>query len=138
VKTEAKSTKQLYQKRGLLNDIISKSEEHFGADSYGGLCSDVYSGLRQDHTALLSLLRMDGGLSEGCWHLPPHGAEYIEEVLKKSYRSLSIAAHALVTCYSDSISGKTSITQDEEREVVKQRTSSSKKPESSNRNSRER
>jgi hypothetical protein len=33
------------------------------------------------------------------------------------YRSLSISSCVLVTCYSDSISGKTSITQDE-REVV--------------------
>jgi hypothetical protein len=34
------------------------------------------------------------------------------------YCSLSTTAHALVRCYSDSISGKTSITQEEGREVV--------------------
>jgi hypothetical protein len=43
VKTEQKSTKQLYTRSGLLlNDIIKQEREHFGADSYEvELCSDV-------------------------------------------------------------------------------------------------
>jgi hypothetical protein len=58
IRRTAKSTKQLCQEGGLLNDIISKSEEHFGADSmrWDMLWLSAYCNYVK-HTALLSLQR---------------------------------------------------------------------------------
>jgi hypothetical protein len=53
---------------------------------------------------------------EGCWHLPPHGAEYIE-ALEYFRGAFCITAHALVHCYSDYI-GQDFYNAGQKREVV--------------------
>jgi hypothetical protein len=105
----------LYQEaEGLLNDI-SKSEEHFGADSYEvGYALTCILQLRvaycpaEPATSSMDIALRAAGIYRRM-ELKPEELEL--------YRSLCITA-VLVNCYSDFISGKTSITQDKEREVV--------------------
>jgi hypothetical protein len=49
-------------------------EEHFGADSFevGYALTSI---LQLRHNILLLSLLHRAWTSEGCWHLPPHGAE---------------------------------------------------------------
>jgi hypothetical protein len=103
----------LYQEAEvLLNDIISKSEGTGGRQLRVGYalascnCSKAYCPA-EPATSSMAIG------SPGAAGVPPLGAEYIESFKPILQFALQLR---LVTCYSEFISGKTSITQDEGRE----------------------
>jgi hypothetical protein len=119
-RTESEERKAaLYQEaEGLLNDIISKSEEHFGADSYE-LGFALSNNLELRHSAYCSAEPATSSMDIALRAAGIYRRMELKEARYLDYfESLCHTAHALVRCYSDFISGKTSITPDEERKVV--------------------